>query len=145
MVEIFAAVVALINSVVLATHHFWTRSQLKRGHQRDDFRRCVEEPLNRQLEGLAEFSADVTDWEHGRSRQTESTIQSSGNRVSRKLNQAVNRIASSEFSGRADWLALKTEDLDESLRTDLNPDTIRNEVYQLENKILSAIKEARIR
>ena len=107
-------------------------------------------PHREELGRLADIGADVTDWENGRAGQSADAIQSSGHRVSRKLNQAINLIAGSRFGDRADWLSLTTEDLDESIAQidenliAIHARTVRFNTDRLERFVREALASARV-
>ena len=134
----------------LLADHLWVRRKLSQSQDRDEFHRAVELPLREELGRLADFGADVSDWENGRAGQSADAIQSSGHRVSRKLKQAINLIAGSRFGDRADWLSLTTEDLDESIAQidenliAIHARTVRFNTDRLERFVREALASARV-
>lgn len=150
VIEILTAIGAFGGVLGLIADHLWVRRRLGQSQDRDDFHRAVESPLREELGRLADFGADVTDWEHDRAGQSAVAIQSSGHRVSRKLNQSINLIAGSRFHDRANWLSLTTDDLDESIAgidenlKAIHSKTVRLNTDRLEKHIRETLASARV-
>ncbi|MBM2322035.1 MULTISPECIES: hypothetical protein [Marivita] len=137
--------------VALAIDHILVRREVKRSKKVDEFHRSIELPVRDELNRIADFSTDVSDWQFDRNGQTREAIVSSGIRLSRKLNQAVNMLAISGFGSRESWLEINTEDVDGLLAelSDISNDDRKNLVAatlirnldRLESKLTDAVKE----
>ena len=149
LLDTITAVGAFATLVGLVADHLWVRSQLKRSKRRDEYHRTVEVPIREEMSRLADFLTDVSDWQAQRNGQTCSTVTSTGKRVSRKLNQTIVFVAGSEFGKSANWLAIKTDDLDDTL-SEINPDlvalhskTLLTELDRLERQLQETLAGAR--
>ena len=147
--EVVTAIGAFGSVVGLICDHLWVRHKLAKTQMREEFYRSVEMTISTALERIADLLGDLKDWENDHPGHTIQTVKSSGIRLSRKLNQATNRIASSHPSVAKEWLAISTEELDGSLEA-LSPGTkligaaaVRSDADRLENALQDTLSRTR--
>ena len=145
--EIVTAVGALVSVLGVVAEHFWARRKIDKVQRRSDNHRDIEVPIREELARLADFGADILDWESDRGGQNPKVLVSKGIRVSRKLNQTINIIAKNPHTSPVLWVSISTENFDGALsslseKTKLvSVKALSGEVDRIESRLLEALAQ----